>query len=98
MEVDSKDILIGIDTDFECPSYGTHQHPLYCDWYYTCYYEESAYLWECRGDLLFQSSDGKCNYPELTDCGDRIRPNSSNSALLTKDNFNFYNYFLHNSC
>ncbi len=81
MDNSPRDNLIGTDSDFECPSYGLHPHPLYCNWYYTCYYEEPPYIWECTGAFLFDIINGKCNNPELTFCGNRTIQNSGKYIL-----------------
>ncbi len=74
---EARDNLIGPDPDFVCPGYGIWPHPVQCELYYTCYFTEPTYLWKCSGTLLFDLRYDGCNYPELTDCGDRIRPGSS---------------------
>lgn len=72
-----KNDLVGVDLDFNCPGLGVWPHPVLCEQYYTCYYNEPTYLWRCSGNSLFDIAHYGCNYPELTDCGDRISPDDS---------------------
>lgn len=67
-------MIVGEDPDFKCPGYGAWPHPERCELYYTCYLGEPTYVWQCRKDYLFDTNYYGCNFPELTDCGDRLRP------------------------
>jgi len=83
-------LIIGINgdtnlgaSDFKCPNGATiYPHPE-CDKYYTCYTGQSAFLWQCSNDLLFDLVYNGCNYPYQTYCGDRTRPNSNPTTTTT---------------
>lgn len=71
-----EDMLIGTDSDFVCPSLGSWPHPDLCELYYTCYYQEPPYLWQCRQTFLYDQNQKECISAELVDCGDRVSPSS----------------------
>lgn len=74
------DVNLGIDQNFLCPGYGVYPHPQYCELYYTCYYGEPTYLWHCNSNWLFDLTYNGCNFPEQTDCGNRVRPDASSTT------------------
>ena len=70
-------------SDFKCPNGASiYPHPE-CDKYYTCYTGQSAFLWQCSNDLLFDLVYNGCNYPDQTYCGDRTRPNGNPITTTT---------------
>ena len=71
----SRDIDLGIPPGYTCPGLGIFPHPE-CDKYITCYEGETARLWLCAFDYLFDLRYNGCNFPDLTDCGNRTRPGS----------------------
>ena len=60
--------------NFTCPTPGgAFPHERFCEYYYEC----EAYvptLMKCQADYLFDLRYNGCNFPDLTDCGDRERP------------------------
>jgi hypothetical protein len=65
------------DPGYTCPEPGgAFEHPEFCELYYICV-EDVPTLHICDGDLLFDTVYSGCNFPELTDCGDRKRPNGT---------------------
>ncbi|ODM90243.1 putative chitinase 3 [Orchesella cincta] len=59
---------------FECPGeQGFYPHPENCELYYGCW-DFQPTLRHCQSRQLFDMKYRGCNWPELTDCQDRIRP------------------------
>lgn len=81
--VNAGDINLGV-SDFKCPTgYTVYPHPQQCELYYTCYNTQPTYLYQCRGNLLFDLVYDGCNWPEQTYCGNRTRPDQT-TDLTTK--------------
>lgn len=61
--------------DFACPpaEEGFFPHSENCEMYYGCY-NHIRTLHICTGQLLFDLEYRGCNWPEMTNCQDRIRP------------------------
>ena len=75
---DGGDIDLGIVDDYVCPGHGVFPHEE-CDKYYTCYENSPTHLWKCTLDYLFDLRFDGCNYNYAVDCGDRIKPGSTQS-------------------
>jgi len=82
------DINLGEDPIFKCPeTNGVFPHPTNCELYYQCWENTVTTLWQCRENYLFDLTYNGCNFPQLTDCGERVPPGQG--KLL-----NLYRYFL----
>lgn len=66
------------NSTFECPANGVFPHAEKCEYYWNCF-EGDALLVHCELDFLFDLKYNGCNFPDLTDCGDRERPIGSSS-------------------
>lgn len=81
--VNAGDINLGV-SDFKCPTgYTVYPHPQQCELYYTCYNTQPTYLYQCRGNLLFDLVYDGCNWPEQTYCGNRTRPDQTTGKFLS---------------
>lgn len=80
------DINLGEDPNFKCPqTNGVFPHPTNCELYYQCWENTITTLWQCRDNYLFDLTYDGCNFPQLTDCGERVPPgqgiNSNNLSI-----------------
>ena len=66
---------IGTSDEYSCVGVENkaYPHPELCDYYYDCY-NEIATLCRCLDGLVFDLIYRGCNYPEMTDCGNRTVP------------------------
>jgi len=71
------------DPGYTCPQPGgAFPHDENCELYYLCV-EDVPSLEICPVDQLFDTVWAGCNWAELVDCGDRIRPNGTVTAKPT---------------
>ncbi|CAL8144543.1 unnamed protein product [Orchesella dallaii] len=75
--IPSSSLMKNPNTDasgFVCPGErGFYPHPENCELYYGCW-DYIPTLVQCPGQQLFDLRYHGCNWPELTDCGNRTRP------------------------
>ncbi|CAL8144951.1 unnamed protein product [Orchesella dallaii] len=72
--VETENIQLPNEYDFKCPGeQGFYPHPEKCEVYYGCW-DFRPSLRHCPSRQLFDLKYMGCNWPELTDCQDRIRP------------------------
>jgi hypothetical protein len=77
-------IIIGPAPDYECDPEvnGAFPHETDCDLFYDCW-KGNASLGQCTETMLFDLKWSGCNWPELTDCGNRTRPTGLPSPTTT---------------
>ncbi|CAG7718305.1 unnamed protein product [Allacma fusca] len=59
--------------NYSCTDNGAYPHEELCEYYYLCWEGQST-LCRCTDELLYDLEYDGCNYPELVECGDRVRP------------------------
>ncbi|OXA61317.1 probable endochitinase [Folsomia candida] len=70
--------------DYTCPEGdGVFAHEERCEYYWNCYAGD-VQLIHCQGDYLFDRRYNGCNFPEMTDCDHRERPDGSGSNPTTR--------------
>jgi hypothetical protein len=61
------------DDGYNCTDSGAFPHPTYCEYYYDCTNGVDTLI-KCPRNFLFDLQYFGCNYPELTHCQERDRP------------------------